>query len=330
MGKISVALCTYNGLPYLPEQIESILNQSRLPDEIVVFDDNSSDGTTEILEDYSNEYPEVFDIHFNDENRGVVKNFEESIRACNGDLIALADQDDIWSEDKLRRQEAVFQESDSLLAFHNSTITDEDLNPISDLWTELSYTPGRLRNPQAAIIELVKRNVVQGATMCFKSELVSEVLPIPSFWSHDYYIALIAALRGQVYDIDESLLYYRQHERQVTGVGPNFKDRWISAVQNGQEFHQRQEAAWKQVLADISSYKDVELSVDRSYAESIVSRRAEFEEARANIWDSSIPIRKRIHSLGREAWSGAYSEYANGGISLFKDSMALLMTLREG
>src|SRR5271168_2200141 len=93
--KISVALCTYNGERFLSRQLASMLQQSRLPDELVVCDDRSTDNTIEILQDFSASAGFPVKITRNEHNLGFVANFERAIQLCQGDLIALSDQDDI-------------------------------------------------------------------------------------------------------------------------------------------------------------------------------------------------------------------------------------------
>ena len=87
-------MCTYNGAEFLPAQWESILAQSRRPDEIVVCDDGSSDQSRSLLEKFAAESPIPVALYFNQTNRGSVKNFEQAIRLCKGEVIALSDQDE--------------------------------------------------------------------------------------------------------------------------------------------------------------------------------------------------------------------------------------------
>jgi glycosyltransferase involved in cell wall biosynthesis len=93
--KISIAMCTYNGAAFLPAQLQSILTQSRRPDEIIICDDRSTDDTRSILETFKNESPIPVILNINDQNLGSVRNFERAINLCTGDVIALSDQDDV-------------------------------------------------------------------------------------------------------------------------------------------------------------------------------------------------------------------------------------------
>src|SRR6476659_477323 len=99
--KISVALCTYNGERFLNEQLESILAQTFPVTEIIVCDDGSTDDTSTMLQQFERRYFNLFKIYVNAENLGVIKNFEKAISLCAGDIIFLADQDDIWEINKV-------------------------------------------------------------------------------------------------------------------------------------------------------------------------------------------------------------------------------------
>src|SRR5258708_37621369 len=100
---LSVAMCTYNGARFLPEQLESIAAQTKLPDELVVCDDRSTDGSVEIIRSFAQRAPFEIRLDINANNLGSTKNFEKAIGLCQGEIIALADQDDVWCPQKLSR-----------------------------------------------------------------------------------------------------------------------------------------------------------------------------------------------------------------------------------
>ena len=100
---IGIAMTTYNGEKYLKEQIDSILNQTVSDFELIVCDDVSSDSTMDILNGYAAKDSRVH-VFRNEENLGFLKNFEKAIRICldrGAEYVALADQDDIWTENHL-------------------------------------------------------------------------------------------------------------------------------------------------------------------------------------------------------------------------------------
>ena len=89
MQRISVAMCTYNGGRYLQEQLESIALQSRLPMELVVCDDQSTDDTISILKRFQSEAPFTVKVVRNSQRLGSTQNFDQAIGLARGDLIAL-------------------------------------------------------------------------------------------------------------------------------------------------------------------------------------------------------------------------------------------------
>src|ERR1700704_2935070 len=107
--RIWVALCMYNGADFLSEQLESIAAQTRLPDELVVCDDGSSDDSTDIVRNFAKNASFPVRLEVNEKNLGSTKNFEKAIGLCNGDIISLADQDDVWKLHKLAVLEAALK-----------------------------------------------------------------------------------------------------------------------------------------------------------------------------------------------------------------------------
>ena len=83
--RISVAMCTYNGGRYLQEQLESIALQSRLPMELVVCDDQSTDDTISILKRFQVEAPFAVKVIRNSQRLGSTKNFDQAIGLTRGD-----------------------------------------------------------------------------------------------------------------------------------------------------------------------------------------------------------------------------------------------------
>lgn len=227
MTKISIALCTYNGSKYLEEQLCSFVSQVRQPDELIICDDGSSDRTLEILDNFSKNAPFTVNIIVNRSNLGVVKNFENAIRLCNGDLIALSDQDDVWHPDKLKLCERIFScNSDIGAVFTNAIVTDRSLSALGyDMWHKTAFTSREQKKALNGMVlnVLLKHYIVTGATLVFRADFKQLVLPIPSIWFHDAWIALLMASISKLSFVNEPLMKYRQHSaNQLGGVKKNF------------------------------------------------------------------------------------------------------------
>ncbi len=220
--RISIAMCTYNGSRFLPEQLASIAAQTRLPDEMVVCDDGSSDATPEIIEEFARSAP--FPVRFirNPQNLGSTKNFEKAIGLCTGDLIALCDQDDIWLPEKLARQAEMMEGDPSLGGvFSDAELIDDASAPIGKrLWDSILFMPRDRKRFQAAsgIDVLLRCNVVTGATLMVRASLRSLFMPIPTTWVHDGWIALQTVFYAQLRSVEEPLIEYRIHANQQIGI----------------------------------------------------------------------------------------------------------------
>src|SRR5436190_1701827 len=139
---ISVALCTYEGDRHVQAYLESLALQTRIPDELVICDDQSQDKTIEIVRRFTSKAPFSVRFTINQHNLGTRKNFEKAIGLCQGNIIALADQDDIWRMDKLMQMEDAFSGSPQVgLVFSDAEMVDEDLQPLGySLWQSLKFS----------------------------------------------------------------------------------------------------------------------------------------------------------------------------------------------
>lgn len=109
--KLSLVLSTYNGAKYIVEQMDSLRNQTRKIDELLIFDDRSTDSTVEIIQQYIRKNQlDSWKLEINTENLGWRKNFMLGIWKASGDLIFTCDQDDIWMLDKVERMERIMEE----------------------------------------------------------------------------------------------------------------------------------------------------------------------------------------------------------------------------
>src|SRR3954447_24654813 len=129
--RISVAMATWNGERFIAQQLQSIAEQTRPPDELVISDDGSSDDTVEVARRFARRA--AFDVVImpNEERIGYSDNFFRAMKACTGDLIALCDQDDVWHPDKLARCERPLQLDPSVsLVAHSGRVVDDGLRPV--------------------------------------------------------------------------------------------------------------------------------------------------------------------------------------------------------
>ena len=223
--KVSIALCTFNGEKYILDQLRSIRSQTRKPDELVVCDDASTDKTLDILYSFKKSCPFPLHIFKNETNLGSSNNFGKALQLCEGDVIALSDQDDVWLPHKIKvtldtmtALEKRHRKNKSLLVHTDAKVVDENLHEIApSLWQYQKSNPGK----GSTLKRLLLQNVATGCTVMVNKTLRDMMLPIPpEAMMHDWWMALVASALGQIAYVSEPTLLYRQHEKNDTGAKP--------------------------------------------------------------------------------------------------------------
>ena len=325
--KISAAMCTFNGAEFLRAQLESILAQTRIPDEIVICDDGSSDETRPMLTDFAAESPVPISLKFNQQNLGSVKNFEKAITLCNGDVIALCDQDDVWRHDKLESIEHTFRQTPAAgLVFSDAEIVDEDLTSLNQrMWDLVGFDAHKRKLVRSgrALEVLIPGWTVTGATMAFRSDFVKLCLPIPDDIAmiHDGWIALTIAAVAEVVAIEEPLIKYRQHERQQIGAPARTQNAAESAGRM-----QALETAFRRRNSSADLHKILARLEERLLTQgagyntrdalSLIGDYSFHLNVRANLPRNRL---NRLPRILRELVTRRYHEYANGFKSAAKD-----------
>lgn len=198
---ISVALASYNGEKYIKEQIDSILAGLGENDEIIVSDDGSQDGTADIIRGFGDSRIKLIDGPRN----GLVKNFENAVKHCSGDIIFLCDQDDVWYEDKVKKVCETFARTDHILIEHDARVTDDSGNVLFPSF----FAHRRVRT---GVLKNMIRNTYHGCLIAFRAELKDEIIPFPEKGClHDQWIGLVAEMNGTTIFLDEILMDYRRH-----------------------------------------------------------------------------------------------------------------------
>lgn len=207
---ISIAVCTYNGDKYLRQQLDSIVNQTYPNLEIIIVDDVSSDKTMEILQEYDCMYTMLRVIR-NELNLGYAKNFEKAIGLCNGEYIALSDQDDIWAHNKIQLLKDNIE--DKVMIYHDSEFIDQTGQSMNKYVSNVfNMYEGNSSLP------FLFDNCVSGHAVMFKKSLCKNIFPFPEKLYHDWWMAFIAAENGGIKYYDRALVHYRQHANSNTDM----------------------------------------------------------------------------------------------------------------
>lgn len=211
--RIAIALATYNGDAFLREMLDSLVAQTLQPWRVVAVDDGSTDASPAILEEYRDRLP--LQIHLNAQNSGHRAAFSTALEYCrDADLVALADQDDIWLPEKLSTLATALGPAD--LVHSDARTIHADGSPRDPSWHALMELPAS-QGPEPYLVGF---NNVTGCTALFRSALLDRALPIPAGTPvHDWWLALHAALGQGIAYVDRPLVLYRLHGGNAVGEG---------------------------------------------------------------------------------------------------------------
>lgn len=218
--RVSIALATYNGRAHLSDQLASFVDQSRLPDELVVVDDGSDDGTPGIVLAFAARAPFPVDLVVNGENLGYAQNFGKALSLCSGDLVFLSDQDDVWLSNKIERMIASVVRYPSAVCFMNDALlADRTLKRC-----------GSTKMGQIRAAGLPDSAFVMGSCVALKRDFLDIALPIPGFApSHDSWLVGLADHLKLSRRIPVVLQYYRRH-------GANVSDFFVNRIDSPSAF----------------------------------------------------------------------------------------------
>jgi glycosyltransferase involved in cell wall biosynthesis len=227
--RISIALAAYNGSAHIAEQLESFVAQTRQPDELIIVDDGSTDGTVAIVQPFADAAPFHVDVVANDKNIGYAQNFGVALSRCSGDLVFLSDQDDVWFPEKIETI-VKHMERDSSIAccINDALLTDSELVPSS-----------ATKAGQIKAAGLPDSLFVMGCCVAVRRSLLDIALPIPQeARSHDDWLVGLSDCLNLTKRVPDILQYYRRHGSNVSNVYVNTIQR-IGKVKRAREYFKR-------------------------------------------------------------------------------------------
>lgn len=221
--RIAILMATYNGKKFLSEQIDSILSQSNKQWHLYIHDDGSTDGTVELLKDYTDKYPECITVMDYSSQGGAMQNFMSLLEKVKADYYMFSDQDDVWLPHKIEREYEKIKELESnnprtpIIVHTDLVVVNENLNTINkSFWEYEKIFPKAIQTYR----DYAAVNCVTGCTMLFNKETKEAInTPLHNAIMHDAWITLsIAAVGGIVYPIEEQSILYRQHSDNTLGA----------------------------------------------------------------------------------------------------------------
>lgn len=255
--RLQVLLATYNGATFLREQLDSLLAQTYDNFEVLVRDDNSTDGTLTLLQSYQTQHAGFLQIlTHNEAGRGAKANFLSLLQASDAPYIAFCDQDDVWHPEKLSQSmtamlalEARHGEALPCLIFTDLEIVNRRGEALfASLWKQQHIDPRRTH-----LRQLLLQNTVTGCTALLNRALVVRCLKMPvDAVMHDWWIALMASVVGLALGLNERTVQYRQHDGNSVGAVLEHSARSVPRWHS----HERRKADWDSCILQAKALLD--------------------------------------------------------------------------
>ncbi len=303
-------MAVYNGVSYLREQIDSILNQDYLDWELLISDDCSTDGSLDVIREYCARDSRIRLVLDEEHYGGAKKHFMALLRLADAPYVMTCDQDDVWDKNKvsltldcMRAQE---KETSPVLVCTDLRVVNESLELLSPSFLEYS-------GMDASCLGLgyfLASCLVTGCTMMVNRPLL-ELLQVPvdedKLIMHDWWGSLLASAFGTVFYLNQTTISYRQHGNNSVGA-EHFT---VAGALAGLQQKRRTELAALEQASELY----------RVFADKLDSFQKQQVEAFLAIKDAS-PLR-RVELLGKaDAW--------RHGILRNAGTLFTFMTLKSG
>ena len=220
-------MTTYNGSVFILPQLQSLSEQTRLPDEVIICDDNSADDTVRIVREFIEENAlDSWIVCQNEKNLGYIENFRKAMSLTTGDIVFLCDQDDVWQSEKIATMEAIMEANLDVTALASGySHIDRFGNLITEkirkfynppIFCRYLPTVSRVRHGR-----ILYANVAQGCTMAYRRSLVDTycVAKNCTRMPHDWALNMMAYETRGLFFLNRELLLYRLHGNNTIGVG---------------------------------------------------------------------------------------------------------------
>lgn len=319
MTTISIAMTSYNAARFIEQQLASFAAQTRLPDELVISDDGSTDDTAAIVERFARTVPFPVRHLLGLPKLGMHMNFDRAVGAATGDIVFMSDDDDIWFPEKLETVEAVFAADPAALTVVNDqVIADAECRPTGRTVLENAR---RLGYGDAAL--------GTGACTAMKRGILPILRPFPgSAVAYDHWTNSLPLLLGVRRVVEQPLQLYRRHGKNMTAsVLADAEANTLSLVTaktgNRREAYRRHVAGLDLQRERLEDRRDAlaALGLTGATERALVELRAQREDTEARLRALSRPRLARPLVVARHLAAGRYRRF-QGWRSAAKDVLA--------
>ena len=214
---VSVVIPAYNQVDFIGATIESVLDQDYSSLEIIVADDGSIDGTSEVISRYGAKFPNIVIPVLCEKNSGIPKNFNRGLARANGEFIAWFGGDDLMLPKKISKQVRTLQlRPDAVGCVHDAYIFETENSEPLGLFSELMNGKPGLKEGGVELWFDASYFMLPSAVMVRSSAIPSHGFDERLKYTNDWLLDIEIFIQGKCAVIDEPLCKYRRHANNVT------------------------------------------------------------------------------------------------------------------
>lgn len=285
---VSVVMVTFNGFECLGQQLASLSRQTRLPAELVIYDDGSTDGTLALLDAYAAKAPFDVKIMRGGQRKGANAAYRNALQASRGDVVFLSDQDGIWFPHKIEASLAALQNTPSAgFVFCDGILFASAGQQFSQTdWQMARFTSRRQRRYRRNPLEtmMARGNFVHAAACAYRRSFIEPFVGIDyagSAMTYNTWLALCTTAAGHPgFALRQNLLAYRQHPRPAKVQTAKVEHDPLTQALWGRIKFGEQIRAYQMVRLCVNRFaRTANVNLDHSLA--VLDRMIDFLEARA-------------------------------------------------
>lgn len=219
---VSIVVPAYNHEEFIEECLESIVNQDYPNLQIIVINDGSTDKTGDKIEGFIRRYGEVANLRYiNKKNEGLIKTLNLGLRLAKGKYFCQIASDDMLLPGSITKR-AYFMENNS---HFDAVFADAFIVRMYEKTNERIF--GKLKNPYESARHTIRDLLTKKARLHFPTGMFKRdfFIGIGGFdegfrYDESYYIRYLVCLYANVGYLDEPVMYYRYHGRNVSRGNP--------------------------------------------------------------------------------------------------------------
>lgn len=228
--KLSVCMLAYNTSAFITRAIESVLMQeTNFEIELLISDNNSTDGTKDIIKQYQEKYPAVVKAVFNSTNIGMSANFVNTFKRCSGEYIAVLDSDDFWCDPLKLQKQVDFLDANRQygVCYTDCYIVNDNGDKIN--WDEMDYYRSQFVSGDIFFNLLREAAFIPNLTTCFRKELIKDALEKEDLWYfEDWWMWLYISSSSKFYYYNAVTSCYRRHDNNISETRVAGKELWLN------------------------------------------------------------------------------------------------------